>query len=194
MLTKKRKMEEEKPAAAEDVYLEDNHIYFYAEINRVTISKLAILLREADEYCMLTASRIRVEVVPLYLHLYTDGGYIYSAFLMMDMIRACKSPVYSVIEGATASAGTLISVVCAKRFIRPSAFMLIHQLRGEIEGKMADLTDEYTNTKALMEKCRQVYVRHTRIPAKKLENLLLHEIWLDASQALSYGLADALYE
>lgn len=34
------------------IYRENNHIYFYTEVDRNSISKLNILLREAEEYCV----------------------------------------------------------------------------------------------------------------------------------------------
>lgn len=176
------------------IYRENNHVYFHTEVDRKSISDLIRTVREAESYCLTMMHELRVDTIPIYLHIYSDGGIIYAAFLAMDVIRSCKVPVYSVIEGATASAGTLMSIVCAKRFIRPSAYMLIHQIRNEIGGKMTEIMDEYQNTTSLMESCRQLYTEHTKLSIRKLEKLLSHEIWLNATQVIQYGLADELYE
>jgi ATP-dependent protease ClpP protease subunit len=137
--------------------------------------------------------RLRLESVPIYLHIYSNGGCIYSAFSAMDLIRSLKVPVYSVIEGATASAGTLISVVCEKRLIRPLGHMLIHQLSSSCWGKMSEMTDEYNNLKDLMKTIRDLYLQHTKLSSKKLTELLRQDIWLDATQSITYGLADEIY-
>ena len=100
------------------IYRENNHIYFYTEIDRNSVSKLNTLIREAEEYCIITALKLHIDSIPIYLHIYSNGGYIHAAFAVIDVIKSCRTPVYSVIEGATASAGTLISIVCSKRFIR----------------------------------------------------------------------------
>lgn len=185
---------EEEQHTEYDIHRENNHLYFHTEVDRKSISNLIRSIREAESYCLTMMHELRVETIPIYLHIYSDGGLVYAAFLAMDVIRACKVPVYSVIEGSTASAGTLMSIVCTKRFIRPSAYMLIHQIRNEIGGKMTEIVDEYQNTSALMESCRQLYIEHTKMSARKLEKLLSHEIWLNATQVIQYGLADELYE
>jgi len=175
------------------IYRENNHIYFYTEIDRNSISKLNTLIREAEEYCIITALKLHIDSVPIYLHIYSNGGYIHAAFAAIDVIKSCRTPVYSVIEGATASAGTLISIVCSKRFIRPTAYMLIHQLSGECWGKMNEIKDEYKNLTELMNRITDIYKTHTTLSSKKLKKLLKHDLWLSAKKSLKYGLVDELF-
>ena len=175
------------------IYRELNHIYFYSEIDRNTVSKLNILLREAEEYCIITALKLRIDLVPIYLHIYSNGGYIHAAFSTIDVINSSKVPVYSIIEGATASAGTLISIVCKKRYIRPTAYMLIHQLTSEIWGKMDAIIDEYKNLSQLMKRITDIYSEYSSLTTNKLNKLLKHDLWLDAKKSIKYGLVDELY-
>ena len=175
------------------IYRENNHIYFYSEIDRKTVSKLNILLREAEEYCVITSLKLRIDVVPIYLHIYSNGGYIHAAFSTIDVINSSKVPVYSIIEGATASAGTLISIVCKKRYIRHTAYMLIHQLSSEIWGKMDAIIDEYKNLTHLMKKITDIYTNYSSLTTNKLNKLLKHDLWLNAKKSIKYGLADELY-
>jgi ATP-dependent protease ClpP protease subunit len=185
--------DEEKNDNESNINRDNNHIYFYSEINRSSILKLNTLIGEAEEYCIITALKLKIECVPIYLHIFSNGGYIYSAFSCIDVIQSCSVPVYSVIEGATASAGTLISVVCKKRFIRPSAYMLIHQLSSGCWGKMAEIEDEYKNLTDFMSKITDIYVKHSKIPLGRLKTLLKHDLWLDSKKSISYGLVDAIY-
>ena len=175
------------------IYRENNHIYFYADIDRNTISKLNILLREAEEYCVITTLKLHIDIIPIYLHIYSNGGYIHAAFSAIDVINSSKAPVYSIIEGATASAGTLISIVCKKRFIRPYAYMLIHQLSSEIWGKMDAIMDEYKNLTQLMKRVTDIYTKYSSLNSNKINKLLKHDLWLDAKKSIKYGLADELY-
>ena len=174
------------------IYRENNHVYFYSEVNRETASLLQIYFREAEEYCMLQGLRLRVSV-PIYLHIYSDGGYIHAALSVMDAITSSKADVYSVIDGATASAGTLISIVCKKRYIRPSAYMLIHQLSSSIWGKMGEIMDEFKNISDLHDRIIEIYVKYSKLTAKKLKKLLKHDLWLNAEFSMKYGLADEIY-
>ena len=67
-----------------------NHIYFYTDIDRNTISKLNILLREAEEYCVITTLKLHIDIIPIYLHIYSNGGYIHAAFSVIDVINSSK--------------------------------------------------------------------------------------------------------
>lgn len=172
----------------------NNHIYFYSEVTRETIFELLMHIKDAEEENIITAIKLRIENIPIWLHINSGGGSIFEAFNAMDAIRACRVPVYTVIEGATASAGTLISVVGQKRYINPSSYMLIHQLSSACWGKMSEIEDEFENLQELTEKIKEIYTKYTKIPKKELTRLLGHDLWLNAEKSLSYGLVDEVWK
>ena len=190
----KRDDDDAEPDDPSSIVRENNVIYFYSEIDRDSIFKLLAFLREAEEFCLLTSYKTRVDNIPIYLHINSYGGCIHSAFSAIDAIKKCRVPVYSVIEGASASAGTLISVVCKKRFIRPNAYMLIHQLSSSVWGKMSEIEDEYKGLAELMERITQIYIDNSKMRKKQLDALLKHDLWLNPEVAIANGLVDALYE
>jgi ATP-dependent Clp endopeptidase proteolytic subunit ClpP len=173
---------------------DNNHIYFHSEVDRDTIFELCQLIAEAEEENYFTAYKLGVDAIPIYLHISSFGGSVFAAFTAIDVINACKVPVYTIIEGATASAGTLISVFGAKRFIRPNAYMLIHQLSSGFWGKMSEIEDEYKNLAELMERLLTIYKENTKIPKKELHDLLRHDLWLNSDKSLKYGLVDEIYK
>ena len=129
-----------------------------------------------------------------YLHINSFGGSIFDAMTAIDVILASKIPIYTIIEGATASAGTLISVVGTKRFICPSAYMLIHQLSSEFWGKMNEIEDDYTNLQVLMQRIKNVYKQHTTVPKKQMNEILKHDSWWDSEKCIEFGLVDELWD
>ena len=176
-----------------EIYRENNHIYFYSEVDRKSIQTLIKHIREAEEYCYITAFKLSVDV-SIFLHISSLGGYIYDALNAIDTIQRCRIPIYSIVEGSVASAGTVISVVCKKRFICPNAYMMIHQLSSEVFGKMNEITDEYSNLSELMNIIKKIYMEHASFSKKKLNKLLKHDIYLSTDKVLKYKLADELYE
>ena len=176
-----------------NIYRENNHIYFYSEINRKTIQNLVKLIREAEEYCILTSYKLTVDMIPIFLHISSLGGYIYSALIAVDVIQSCRVPVYSIAEGSVASAATLIIIVCKKRYMQPNAHIMIHQLSSGMSGKMIELTDEYTNLTDTMNLLKTMYMKHTAFSKKKLEKLLNHDLMLNSKKAVKYKLVDELY-
>jgi ATP-dependent Clp endopeptidase proteolytic subunit ClpP len=173
---------------------ERNHIYFHSEIDRNAIFELIGHIRKAELDNIVMAHQHCTDPIPIYIHISSYGGSVFDALTAIDVIQACKVPVYTIIEGATASAGTLMSVVGAKRFIRPNAYMLIHQLSSGFWGKMAEIEDDFENNKALMEKIKAIYIKHATIPKKELSEVLKHDLWWDAEKSLKYGLVDKLWE
>jgi len=170
-----------------------NHIYFYCEIDRESIYDLSVLIKESEEENILTSLKLNISDIPIYLHINSLGGSVFAAFNAIDIIKACKVPIYSIIEGSTASAGTLISVICEKKFIRPNAFMLIHELSSECWGKMSAIEDEFKNLQELMLKIKEIYKDNSSIPKKELNDLLKHDLWLNSEKCLKYGLVDELW-
>lgn len=179
--------------SGENIERDYNHVYFHSEVNRETIFELCNLIKEAEEENIITSHKLNIDPIPIYLHINSMGGSVYAGFMAIDIIKACKVPVYSISEGAVASAGTLISVVCNKRFIRPNAHMLIHQLSAGCWGKMSEIEDEYKHLEELMKKIKDVYIEHASIPKKELTELLKHDIWLDSDKCIKYGLVDELW-
>ena len=183
----------EKEDENEKIHAELNHIYFYSEVDRQSIHTLINLLKNAEEYCCTLARVTSTKRMPIYLHINSEGGCIFSAFNAIDYIQASRVPVHTIIEGAAASAGTLISICGAKRYMRPNAHMLIHQLSSECWGKMAEIEDQYSNLKHLMIRIKAMYKNNTSIPEKELRKLLKKDLWLDSEKCAEYKLIDGLW-
>lgn len=169
---------------------DENHIYFHAEVDRGSVFEMIEHLRTCELDNIVTAHNLCLDEIPIYLHINSFGGSLFDAMTAIDAIQSCKVPVYTVIEGATASAGTLMSVVGTKRYMRPNAYMLIHQLSAGSWGKMAELEDEFENNKVLMDKIKNIYREHAAIPKKELADILKHDLWWDFETCKRYGLVD----
>jgi ATP-dependent Clp protease protease subunit len=171
-----------------------NHIYFYSEVDRDTIYDLIRLIGEAEEDVTITNLRLKLkEDLPIYLHINSYGGSIFAAFAAIDAMKACKIPIHTIVTGATASAGTLMSICGEKRYITPNANMLIHQLSSSCWGKMSEIEDEYKNLEELMKRIKEIYMENAKIPKKELTELLKHDLWLNADKCINYGLADEIW-
>ena len=170
-----------------------NHIYFYSEVDRGSVYTLTELIRSAEKENLFISTNYNIEPPPIYLHISSFGGSVFDAFTCIDIIMSCKVDIYTIIDGATASAGTLISVVGKKRYIRPSGYMLIHQLSSGFWGKMQEIEDDFQNNKKLMKKIRNIYKKHTNIPKDKLNDILKHDLWWESDICKEYSLIDEIW-
>ena len=173
---------------------ENNHIYFHSEVDRDAIFEMITFIRKAEIENIVLTHNLCTDPIPIYLHINSFGGCVFDALTAIDIIKACKVPVHTIIEGATASAGTLMSVVGEKRYIRPNAYMLIHQLSSGSWGKMQELEDDFENNKVLMEKILDIYKEHAQIPKKQLREILKHDLWWNIETCKKYGLVDEVWE
>ena len=171
----------------------DNHVYFYSEVSRESIFELNMLLKEVEEENIITANKLNIDPIPIYLHINSYGGSVFAGFAAIDMIVSCKVPVYTIIEGCAASAATMMSIVGAKRYIRPNSYMLVHQLSSGCWGKMNEIEDEYENLKELMNNIKRIYTENAKIPKKELAEVLKHDLWWNPDKCMSLGLVDELW-
>lgn len=170
----------------------DNNIYFYSDVTTKTCFLLIKELKKLDMKLQTEKLRNNLQNVHINLHIHTYGGDLYGAFAVIDIIRTLKTPVHSYIEGISASAGTIISVVCEKRYMYKNAYMLIHQLSSGMWGKFADLEDEMTNCQEFMKVIKDVYKKYTKVNKRKLDEILKHDLWWNANTCLENGLVDEI--
>ena len=173
-----------------------HHIYFYAGVSKDSVYRLQEhLVKINSEFKALQQKNPTTYMTPkpIILHINSFGGGVFAAFAAIDFIEQSEIPVYTVIEGATASAGTLMSIVGKKRFIRPHASMLIHQLSSWFGGKMTEIDDDYQNLQQMHGSIRDLYVKHTRIAGDDLDELLKHDLWWKADKCLEVGLVDGVW-
>ena len=179
------------------VYIKNNHLYFHTEVSEESVDKIKKLMRQywtKITHISKIHECIEFKPKPLYLHIFSPGGCVYSGFNLYDYIIEYKKqiPVYTIVEGMAASAATFISIAGTKRYISPNSYMLIHQLSTFIGGNFEQIQDGYDNSKKSMEKIMNIYKTHTNINKKKIPNILKHDLNWDAEQCLSYGLVDEI--
>ena len=168
----------------------ENKIYFYSDIDDQSILALNKILTETANLLLWRAQITMTEVAPIYLYIRSDGGSIFSGLSAMDEIINSQVPIVTIVDGLAASAGTFLSVVGHKRLIKKHSFILIHELRSGLWGSYSDIIDEKENLDKLMNLLKGIYKQFTKIPMKKLEQILKHDLIITAKEAKDYGLVD----
>jgi len=171
----------------------NNTIYFYSEVTRpknLTLNRK--LVNIANSLANRSTNLGISEIPPIRLHINSYGGSVFAGLSTVDYILNSPVPVHSIVDGCAASAGTLMSVVAEKRYMHKHSFMLIHQLSSGMWGNYESLKDEMENCDTLMETIRSIYIEHTKIPKKTLNQILKKDLWFDAEKCLKYGLVDEI--
>jgi ATP-dependent Clp endopeptidase proteolytic subunit ClpP len=179
-----------------DIRVDGNKIYFHKEVSRESVLNLIFTLNQTVKKIKNTSDQIGVDdYPPVYLFINSGGGDYYAGMSAFDHIKNMNYPVYTVVDGLTASAGTFISLAGKKRLMLKSSWVLIHQIKTWFSGynTFEELKDEMLNTTNIMNSLNNMYLENTKISKKKLDTFFKHDLYLDSTQALKLGIVDEIY-
>ena len=174
------------------IEVDENRIYFYCPVGDYEALELNRLLRRLDIEMKYLSNRLACRSVPIHLHVHSPGGSIFAGLSIVDSIRSCKTEVHTYVDGSAASAATLITTSGKRRSMSKNSFMLLHQPQLEWSGKLNEFKDEILNQDNLYEKLATIYLENSKMNREELDELLKHELWLDASRCLELGLIDKI--
>ena len=170
----------------------DNHIYFYDEINPFTILSLRKEIYNVSndqKKLKVTFSNLDLNI---FLHINSGGGFVTDGLNAMDIIMNNSVPITTIIEGISASSATLLSMAGYHRQMQKNSIMLIHQIRSFMWGTQAELEDEIQNIKLLETKILDFYEKRSKLSRKELKEMMKTEKTFDSKDALKYGFIDEI--
>ena len=187
-----KKKSAQNPPADKHIAVHENKIYYYAGVGRDSASELNKKIGELESKSLTLGNNLDIDPPILRLMINSGGGSVTSGISSMDTILRCKVPVHTYVDGFCASAATFLSVVGKKRYMSRNSYMLIHQLSSNFWGKYSEFEDEKQNLDLMMETIKNVYKEYTKVPMKKINEILKHDLLWDASTCLKYGLIDEI--
>jgi len=130
------------------------------------------------------------------LYISSPGGDVYSGMAIYDTMRtiSCDVATYSV--GLTASMATVL--LCGgtrgKRYALPNSTILIHQPSGTGGGQASDIEIQAREILRVRKRLHEIIAEHTRQPYEKVLTDADRDYWMDAKQAVEYGLVDEVLD
>ena len=174
------------------ISVQDNKIYFYSGVNRNACVELNKKIGELESKSLTLSKTLGILPPSVKVFVNSGGGSIVSGIASMDTILRCQVPVETYVDGFSASAATFLSVVGERRFMSRNSYMLIHQLSSNFWGTYANFEDEKQNLDLMMKTIKDVYKKYTKLPMKKLDEILKHDLMWDAQTCLHYGMIDEI--
>lgn len=174
----------------------DNHVYFYADVDSDRVLALIRAVKEIDKD--LRNERLSRQLpddypqTPIWLHIHSGGGDTFAGLSAADQLATIKTPIFSIVEGVCASAATLISIVCQRRYIMPNAFMLFHQFSSMAWGTHEEFKDEMRLQEMLMGNIVKMYKTYSKMEEDAIRDMLRHDFWMNAQQSLENGFVDEI--
>ena len=171
---------------------EYNKIYFYYGVNRNACVELNKKIGELETKSLTLSKTLGILPPPIKVFINSGGGTIVSGIASMDTILRCQVPVHTHVDGFSASAATFLTVVGKERYMSRNSYMLVHQLSTTFWGTYANFEDEKKNLDLMMDTIKNVYKEYTKLPMKKLDDILKHDLMWDAKTCLKYGMIDEI--
>ncbi len=130
------------------------------------------------------------------MYINSPGGSVTAGLAIYDAMLYVKCDVSTICVGQSASFGAILLAAGApnKRYILPHSRVMIHQPLGGAQGQATDIeiqAREIVKIKALL---NNVLMRHTGKPFEQLEKDTDRDFFLDAKEAIDYGLVDRIIE
>lgn len=126
----------------------------------------------------------------------SPGGVVTSGMVIYDVIKMIKSPVSTYCMGLAASMGSVLLAAGekGKRYIFPHGEVMIHQpsLGGYFRGVSADLEIQAIQIQKTKDLIGKIIAESSNQTVEKVMQDLERDHWMDAEEALEYGIVDKL--
>lgn len=174
---------------AYDIYsrlLQDRIILLNGEINDSTANVVVAELLYLDS--------LNNDDICIYIN--SPGGSITAGMAIYDTMNYVKSDVSTICVGICASmaAFLLSSGQIGKRFCLKNGEIMIHQPLGGAQGQATEIKIAAERIIKLKHKLNQILAQNTKQNIKKIEQDTERDYFLDANEALKYGIIDNILE
>ena len=178
---------------------ESSGIRAYDIYSRLLTDRIIILNGEIDDNLantvvaqLLYLDSLNTNDISLYINL--PGGSITAGMAIYDTMNFVKSDVSTICIGMCASmaAFLLSSGKKGKRYTLPNGEVMIHQPLGGAQGQATEIKIAAERILKLKEKLNRILSENTKQDIKKIEQDTERDHFLDADEALEYGLIDKI--
>ncbi len=151
------------------------------QVANVVIAQLLYLEREEPD-----------KDINLYIH--CPGGVINAGLAIYDTMQLIRPDVSTICVGLAASMGTVL--LCGgtkgKRYALPNSTIHMHQAFGGAQGYASDIEIAAREIMRVQEVIRGILVKHTGQNMEKIAHDTDRDFYLNAEQAVEYGLIDQI--
>ncbi len=170
-------------------FLEERKIFFWGEVNDDSA-------RLATEQLLYLEAVDPGKEITIYLN--SPGGSITAGMAVYDTMKLVSSELKIVVVGLAASMGSIF--LCGgtkgKRLLYPHSRVLIHQplIMGTMRGAAVDIHIQAQEMEKLREEMNKILAESSGQPIEKIQKDTDRDVYLNAEEAIEYGLADAIVE
>ena len=174
----------------------------YDIYSRLLKERVIFLVGPIDDYVanVIVAQMLFLEAenpekdISLYIN--SPGGIVTSGMAIYDTMQFIKPDVSTICVGQAASMGSFLLAAGAKgkRYILPSARVMIHQPLGGYQGQASDIEIHTREILTLRDRLNSVLAKHTGQPIERIAKDTDRDNFMNAEAAKAYGIVDAVLD
>ena len=134
----------------------------------------------------------------IHFYINSPGGSITAGLAIYDTMQFVRCDVATYCIGQAASMGAILLAggTAKKRYVLSNSRVLLHQplISGVLEGTATDLEIEAKEILRLRERLYRILAEHSGQDLDKLEKDCDRDLWLEAEEAVKYGLVDRILQ
>lgn len=130
------------------------------------------------------------------IYINSPGGSVSAGFAIFDTIQYIKPDVATICVGRAASMGAflLAAGTKGKRFALPNADIMIHQPLGGTQGQAEDIRIHAEKIIEIRERINKILSERTGQPIERIAKDTDRDYYMNAEQAVEYGIIDQVME
>ena len=128
----------------------------------------------------------------IFFYINSPGGSVYDGMAIYDTMNYIKPDIQTIGIGLQASMGAFLlsSGTKGKRLLLPNSKVMIHQLSSGTTGKVTDMEIDLKESLKVKRLLNEILSKNTGQKLSKVEIDAERDYWMDATEAVHYGLAD----
>lgn len=126
------------------------------------------------------------------LYINSPGGSVSDGLAIYDTMQFIKPDVATYGMGLQASMGAFLlsSGEKGKRYVLPNARVMIHQPSAGTQGMVSDMEISLRESIRIKRLLNDILAKNTGQKVSKIEKDVDRDFWMDAKEAVQYGIAD----
>ena len=170
-------------------FLEKRKVFLWGEVSDRSA-------RDLTEKLLYLESKEPGKEITFYIN--SPGGSITAGMAIFDTMQLISSPITVVVTGMAASMGSILlcGATKGKRLLYPHSRVLIHQqlITGRMQATAVDINIQAQEMEKLREELNGILARTSGQPLEKIQKDTDRDFYLNAQEAIEYGLADEIVE
>ena len=131
---------------------------------------------------------------PIKIVINSGGGSVTAGLAIYDAMKAAPCEIITVATGVAASMGAFLlsAGTVGKRYVTPSAEVMLHQPSAGTQGRVSDMEINVEHFIRVKQKINSILSQNTGKSEEEIKRDLERDCWMNAEEAVAYGIADKI--